>query len=63
LNGVEVGRVTKYTYGFTIEKSIGFALVENQKVKIGDRVKINDYDATITNKFWYDVENKRISGR
>lgn len=63
INGKEVGRVTKYTYGFTIGKSIGFALVDNQMAKIGDRVKINDYDATLTSKTWYDTESKRIFGR
>ncbi len=58
-NGEEVGRVTKYTYSYTIGKSIGFALVDSSKVKVGDNVTINGYEATLTERIWYDVENKR----
>lgn len=47
-NGEVVGRVTNYTYGFTIGKNIGFAVIDNAKAAIGDSVKIGDVDATIT---------------
>jgi aminomethyltransferase len=50
VNGEEVGRVTKYTYGFTAGKSIGFALVDRAKAKIGDSAIINGYAATLTEK-------------
>ncbi len=36
LNGEKVGKVTVSTYGFTVKKMIGFALVDNAKAKIGD---------------------------
>jgi aminomethyltransferase len=49
-NGEAVGRVTKFTYGFTAGKSIGYALVDAAKTKVGDRVTVNDYEATLTEK-------------
>jgi aminomethyltransferase len=52
LNDEEVGRVTKYTYGFTAEKSIGYALIYSAKAKVGDKVTINDYSATLVDKIF-----------
>ncbi|MDR1766254.1 MAG: aminomethyltransferase family protein [Lachnospiraceae bacterium] len=46
--GEEVGRVTKYTYGFTAGKNIGYAIVDAGKVKPGDVVSLNDNTATLT---------------
>lgn len=43
-----VGKVTNYTYGYTVEKNIGFALIDNAKAKIGDKVMIGDVEATLT---------------
>jgi aminomethyltransferase len=48
--GEEVGRVHKFTYSFIAEKSIGYALVDNSKAKIGDRIVINGYNGTLTEK-------------
>lgn len=46
-----VGKVTKYTHGFAVGKNIGYALVDTDKVKIGDKVMINKVEeATITEK-------------
>lgn len=50
VNGEEVGRVTKYTYGYTVGKGIGYALVETARAKIGDKVTINGFAATLTDK-------------
>jgi aminomethyltransferase len=50
LDGEEIGRVTKLTYSYIAEKNIGYALVDNSKAKIGDRVTINEYQATLTEK-------------
>lgn len=47
-NGEVVGRVTNYTYGFTAGKNIGFAVIENAKVAMGDQVMIGDVEATLT---------------
>lgn len=50
LKGEEVGRVLKHTYGYTCDKSIGYVLVDSSKAKIGDRVILNDYQATLTER-------------
>jgi aminomethyltransferase len=49
-DGEDVGRVTKYTYGFTAEKNIGYAIVDTTKVKVGSRVSLNDNSATLTER-------------
>lgn len=49
-DGEEVGRVTKYTYGFTAAKNIGYAIVRNGILKNGDVVTLNDNEAVITDK-------------
>lgn len=41
-DGEHVGYVTKFTYGFTAEKSIGYARLEADRVKVGDTVILND---------------------
>lgn len=60
----EVGRVTNFTYGFTVGKYIGYALVNPNKVHIGDKVTIDsngkEYRAEITERIFYDVENTRL---
>ncbi len=43
-----VGHVTNYTYGFTVEKNIGFILIDNDKAKIGDKVMIDGVEAELT---------------
>jgi glycine cleavage system aminomethyltransferase T len=55
--------VTKYVYSYTLGKSIGFALVDRAIAKVGDRVTISGYAATLTDRVWYDVENKRPFGK
>lgn len=47
-NGEVVGQVTNYTYGFTVQKNIGFALIDNAKAEKGDKVMIGDVEATLT---------------
>jgi aminomethyltransferase len=50
LNGEEIGHATKFTYSYVANKSIGYALVDKAKAKIGARVTINDNLATLTEK-------------
>jgi aminomethyltransferase len=45
-----IGRITKFTYGYTVEKNIGYALIENGSAEIGDTVTCNGYDVIITEK-------------
>lgn len=47
-DGEKVGHVTNYTYGYTVEKNIGFALIDNEKAKKGDKVTIDGVDAELT---------------
>lgn len=61
--GKLVGRVTKFAYGYYVEKSIGFALVDAHACKVGDRVTINDNEAVLTERCWYDPENKKVLGK
>ena len=63
VNGEEVGRVTKFVYSYTLGKSIGFALVDKTNAKVGDRVTISGYGATLTDRIWYDAEFKRPLGK
>jgi aminomethyltransferase len=49
VDGNKVGKVTKFTHGFTIGKNIGYALVDSS-VKVGDTVMINGIKATMTER-------------
>jgi aminomethyltransferase len=49
-DGKEIGRVTKFTYGFTIDKNIGYALIDASKAEIGDTVLLNGFEAVLTDK-------------
>ncbi|NCB92835.1 MAG: aminomethyl transferase family protein [Clostridia bacterium] len=48
--GEVVGRATKYTYGFTCNKNIGYAMVDMDKAAVGDIVTINGYEAILTER-------------
>lgn len=63
VNGQEVGKVTVFTYGYTVEKNIGFALVETAKAKVGDKATIGEVAATLTERVFYDVEGNRVKGK
>ncbi len=58
LRGEKVGRVTKFTYSYTFGKSIGFALVDKAKAKVGDHVTINGYTANLTERSQYEGGKK-----
>lgn len=49
-NDEVVGKVTKYTYGFSVGKNIGYALIDKHKVKLGDHVTINNNEAVLTER-------------
>lgn len=52
--GVPCGFVRAAIYGYTVEKNIGFAVIEAKKAVIGERVTVgcNDSPAIITEKCW-----------
>lgn len=53
LGDEEVGRVTKVTYSYVLDKNIGYALVDNSKVKPGDQVMLNKHKAVLCNKVFF----------
>lgn len=48
----EVGRVYKIVYGYVKEKNIGYLLAKKGSLKVGDHIKIREYDAEITEKYF-----------
>lgn len=50
LDGEEVGRVSKFTYSFVLEKNIGYVLAKKGLLHMGDHVKIHGEDAVICDK-------------
>lgn len=59
INGEIIGEVTKFTYGYTVDTCLGFALVDAAKAHVGDKVTIKQYEAVLTERIWYDKENLR----
>ena len=49
-----------YTYGYTVEKNIGFALVDTTKVNVGDTITVGNTSAVLTERIFYDPDNHRI---
>lgn len=47
VDGEEVGRVTKYTYSYCLEKNIGFALVDTKYAAVGNKVMLNGHEAVL----------------
>ena len=62
VDGKAAGKVTVFTYGYTVEKNIGFVLVDVDKAKVGDKAEINGFEARIAERIFYDPENKRLRG-
>lgn len=64
VGGIVAGKVTMFTYGYTVEKNIGFALVDVDKAKIGDAAVVGDgIDAVLSERVFYDPENRRVRGK
>lgn len=53
-NGVPCGFVRAAIYGYTVEKNIGFAVIDAKKAELGTRVTVgcNDSPAIIVEKCW-----------
>ena len=64
--GKEIGEVTTFTYGYTVEKYIGYVLVDSKYEDEGTKIKIDngekEIDATIENKIFYDPKGTRVRG-
>ena len=65
-NGASVGTVTNFTYGYTLEKNIGYAVIDTQRAKIGDQVTIasngKEVAATLSARCFYDPEATILKG-
>lgn len=53
LDGEEIGRVTKVTYSYVLDKNIGYALVDNSRAKIGDTVMLHGFEAVLCEKVFF----------
>lgn len=64
-DGKVIGNVTTFTYGFTVGKYIGYALIDSQYAKEGDMVTIfgknREIDAKIVEgRIFYDPKGERV---
>lgn len=66
LDGKEIGKVTKFTYGYTVEKFIGYCMIEKEKAVEGKKVEIKTKAGCIQGKLcdrvFYDKDNERVRG-
>lgn len=66
LDGKEIGEVTKFTYGYTVEKYIGYCMIEKDKAVEGKKVEIKtkagSLEAKLCDRVFYDIENKKVRG-
>lgn len=62
----EIGKVTKFTYGYTLEKFIGYCMIEKEKAVEGKKVEIKtkagSLEAKLCDRVFYDKENKKVRG-
>jgi len=61
LNGKDVGKVTAFTYGYTVEKYIGYALVDRENTDFGDKITVDGSEAELTRRVFYDEDNERLT--
>ena len=65
-DGKEIGKVTKFTYGYTLEKFIGYCLIEKECAVEGKEVEIKtkagSLKAKLCDRVFYDKENERVRG-
>ncbi len=64
VNGRNVGKVTMFTYGYTIGQNIGYALIDTDKAEVGNAAVIGNSNtgAILTERCFYDVSNSRVRG-
>ena len=66
LDGKEIGKVTKFTYGYTVEKYIGYCMIEKDKAVEGKKVEIKtkagSLEAKLCDRVFYDKDNERVRG-
>lgn len=64
VDGKGVGRVTKAFYGYTVEKNIGYILIDSEYAKIGNKVTIvrgdKEIEATLAKRMFYDPNDSKV---
>lgn len=50
----DIGFVTKVTYSYVLDKNIGYAIVDNSKAAIGDKVMLHGFEAVLTDKVFVE---------
>lgn len=63
-NDEEVGKVTSFTYGYTVDNYIGYVIIDTDKVEKGENFNIesggNTYEAVLQDRIFYDEDNERL---
>lgn len=63
----EVGKVTKATYGYTVEKNIGYVVLDEEYANLDQEIEIlsgdNVVKAVTTERVFYDKNDERRYGR
>lgn len=63
----EVGKVTKATYGYTVEKNIGYVVLDKEYANVDEEIEIISGEdvvkAVVTERVFYDEDDKRRFGR
>ncbi len=64
VDGKEIGRVTKSFYGYTLEKNLGYILIDSDHCKVGNKVTIvngdKEIEATIEDRVFYDPSDSKV---
>lgn len=65
IKGKAVGKVTTANYGYTIEKSIGYCLLDVKMAEIGTKAVVEtggeEIAITLCNRVFYDAERTRVN--
>lgn len=62
-----IGRVTTANYGYTVEKSIGYCMIDEKYAKTGQEIHITtngqEVKAIVADRVFYDLERNRINDK
>lgn len=65
IKGKVVGKVTTANYGYTVEKSIGFCLLDAKVAEMDTKALVEtggeEVEITLCNRVFYDAERKRVN--
>ncbi|MGI6065520.1 MAG: dihydrodipicolinate synthase family protein [Bacillota bacterium] len=65
IKGKTIGKVTTANYGYTVEKSIGYCMIDAKYSEIGQAITIvtngDEVEATLCDRVFYDKERVRVN--